>query len=260
MLTSMPPEPPWKPLDGESLGKGYLSVYYSDPLARYPVRHITKVGDNKSDPNIETATYGLFSTCEKGLRGSVVKNKRPWVFFVTNLKGVGRALTGLYEVGWYSPGPLGARDFALAASRMRFVDPIPLTEIPGPLGEKVKIRFRLYMGVDEEEAAALRALVEERPDRTDAYLHEVRRMESYSRRITGFSYPTWEREGSFSAADAAIYLAPRNDSDEEVGNTSPTDRWKCSECEHELVNLSRQKLCPSCQRTGTLYAIQSETS
>jgi rubrerythrin len=255
----VPPDPPWKPLEsGDHPPKGYLSVYYSDPLARYPVRHITKVGDNKSDPNIETATYGLFSTCEKELRRSIVKNKRPWIFFVANLKGAGRALTGFYEVGWYAPGPLGKRDFALAASRMRFIDPIPLSEIAGPLGDKVRIRFRLYMGVDEEETEALRNLVEERSDRTEAYLREVRRMESYSKRITGYSYPTWEREGSFSPADAAIYLEhPESPDDEEIGNTSPTDRWKCSECGHELVNLSRQKLCPSCQRTGTLSAVQS---
>jgi hypothetical protein len=65
----------WKPLAGG--GTGYLSFYYSEPLARYPIRHITRPADNKSDPNIETATYGLFSICERQMRGKLVREGRP---------------------------------------------------------------------------------------------------------------------------------------------------------------------------------------
>lgn len=257
----MPPNRPWQPLQREEPEQGYVSIYYSDPLARYPVRHITKLGDNKSDPNIETQTYGLFSTCEESMRRSVVNNGRPWIFFIANLKGIGRALTGFYEIGWYAPGPSGARDIALAASQSRFIDPIPLTEISGGVGETVRRRFRLYMGVNAAEAETLRQLIESSPDRTGAYLSEVKRMESYSRSITGFTYPTWERDRSFGADEAKTYLTPRRGAAaEEAGNTSPTDLWHCVECKEVISNVSRLKLCPKCQKIGTLVPVQSGES
>jgi hypothetical protein len=109
-------------------GRGYLSVYYSEPLARYPIREITRCADNKSDPNIETRTYGLFSTCEPQMRARIVFDGAGTLFFVTSHADKRRAVTGYYTIGWYTEGALGARnrDYALAASAIRLVDPLPI--------------------------------------------------------------------------------------------------------------------------------------
>ena len=125
----------WTPLGDASGGAGYLSVYRSDPLARYPIRHVTKKADNKSDPNIETGTYGLFSTCERPMRRKIVREGRPHLFFVTSHGRSSRALTGYYELGWFAESTGGAAtgDYALAATKIRFIEPIPLDVLPEPV-------------------------------------------------------------------------------------------------------------------------------
>src|SRR3954471_24861893 len=103
----------WIPLTVQSEG-GYLSFYYSDDISPLPVRWVTKPGDNKADPNLETGTYGLFSTCSLSMRSGVVKRKIGIIFFCTRTKA-GRELTGFYEPRWFTQGPLGQRDYCLAA-------------------------------------------------------------------------------------------------------------------------------------------------
>src|SRR5438309_11963638 len=99
-MSLIPPAPPWKELNNRP-GAGYLSIYYSDDLSALPVRFVTKVGDNKSDPNLETLTYGLFSTCSPSMRSGFVKRSAQYIFFAT-LRPVGRVLTGFYSVRWYA--------------------------------------------------------------------------------------------------------------------------------------------------------------
>jgi len=255
----MPPDPPWVPLaTNEDIG--YLSVYLSDPLARYPVRHITRIADNKSDPNIETMTYGLFSTCEDKMRKGVVRDGRAWLFFMTMLAGKGRSVTGMYEIGWHAPGPLapGVDDVALVASSTRWIDPIPATEVSGSLGEELRRAFRLYLRLGVEHTAALRELIASRPDRTADYLSEVSRLERFNQSVTGYTYPTWERDCSFERADAAQYLTPRDGGGEKSANSSPTGRWRCVECGSTTDNTARLKLCPTCKAPGALIPDKTE--
>lgn len=102
MALLAPPVGVWTPLGDESGGAGYLSVYLSEPLARYPIRHVTKNANNKSDPNIETGTYGLFSTCERPMRRKIVREGRRNLFFLADYKRRGRALTGYYDLAWFA--------------------------------------------------------------------------------------------------------------------------------------------------------------
>ena len=57
-------------------------MYLPDDLSRLPVRHITRPHDNKSDPNIETGTYGLFSTCEHQMRSGIVNRGAQYIVFM----------------------------------------------------------------------------------------------------------------------------------------------------------------------------------
>src|SRR5216683_1864933 len=69
-----PPAPPWLELvPTDDAGEGVLSFYYSEDEAAVPIRAIMLPNNNKSDPNIETATYGLFSTCSQRTRAGIVE-------------------------------------------------------------------------------------------------------------------------------------------------------------------------------------------
>jgi hypothetical protein len=251
-----PPNQPWLGL--HDTGHGYLSFYYSDPLARYPVRELTRPGDNKSDPNIETGTYGLFSTCEPKMRNRVVVDGAATLLFVTR-RGGRRVLAGYYHVGWFTEGALGAdqRDWALAADAARFIDPIPLedlaTAIPVCAGA-----FRTYRRVGPADASRLRAEMDARPDRTPGYLGELTRIERFAARCTGYAYPSWGRETGFGWESAHDFYRQADAATAAAPNSSRTNRWRCTACRAVIPNDALLKQCPACRAVGTLSPFHEE--
>ncbi len=244
-----PPLSPWRPLPARTGPYGYVSTYLSDSLGRYPVRAVTKPRDNKSDPNIETGTYGMFSTCQIRMRKSIVQKGVPLIFFVSTHRG-GRILSGYYEVAWYTPGP--DQDYALAAKTWRFVAPIIAETIIGSSQQAVKVR-RGYMGLDEQQARQLRRLIDESLDLTATYTREIARLEQLSARHTGYCYPTWGRTDGWSWEDAATYLvAPPTQSSRPVLNKAPGDLWVCNVCSRRSISIARLKRCPHCGAVLTL--------
>ena len=244
-----PPHAPWRPLKAGTEPHGYISTYLSDGLARYPVRAVTKPRDNKSDPNLETGTYGLFTTCQIRMRKSVVTRGVPLIFFVTTHRGA-RVLSGYYEVAWFAPGP--DHDYALAASTWRFVAPIRADAITDPVHGAVRVR-RGYRGLDAREAQLLRALIDAEPDLTAVYAQEAERLEQLSARHTGYRYPTWRRRDSWSWTDATTYLSePDEPAEGPVPNTAPGDIWLCSTCSQRSISVARLKRCPHCEAVLTL--------
>jgi len=243
---------PWRTL--VDTGRGYLSVYFSEEMARWPVREITRRGDNKSDPNIETSTYGLFSTCEPNMRNRIVQDGAATIFFLTTHKpGRGRVLSGYYHVGWYTEGTQGSinRDFALAASAMRFIDPIPVSALPGPFAEFCSAPFRQIRPTDVDMTRALREICDDAADQTPNYLSEVTRVERFARAQTGFAYPSWGREEGFGWNNASDYYQ----TDEElsrVPNSSKSKKWRCRECDYVIKSAALLKKCPLCKKMGTL--------
>lgn len=251
------PDDSWIPIAPDEPPTGYLSVYYSDPLARYPVRHITRVKDNKSDPNIETGTYGLFSTCEARMRTSFVDGHRRYLFFITSHRSAGRALTGYYDVGWHRDGALTgrAKDYELLARSLRFVDPLPLDDIAGALGEWLRRWFRGYKKVDPELTAEILALLDARADRTGAYLDEVERIEQLALRHTSYRYPSWRRTVPFTWDGTNQYVPGEDHEVLDVRNSSPTGQWTCVRCNANIISVARLKSCPECGRLGTLQPV-----
>lgn len=250
------PGTPWCPLT--DLGRGYLSVYLSDPLARWPVREVTRPGDNKSDPNIETGTYGLFSTCEPGMRNRIVHDGAATIFFLTTRRrGEGRVLTGYYHIGWYTEGTQGAinRDYALAASSMRFVEPLPVRQLPGGLATVCSAPFRTMKPIDEGVTTGLRDLCDQQPDRTANYIAEIERIERFARARSGFAYPSWGREESFTWRDAPAYYRANTEL-LKVPNSSRSRKWRCSECDYVIQNGALLKRCPLCKAMATLVPVE----
>lgn len=254
----MPPAQPWVPLSKSAKG-GYLSFYHSDELSPLAVRQVTRRRDNKSDPNVETGTYGLFSTCERGMRNGLVKNNRRYLLFVTR-RGKTRYLTGYYDVGWYADGReviayKGQPDRALAAREWRFVHPpIALTDAAAAVGDpNIARRFRLNKKLTDAQALALVALLRRRKERTDLYVQEVHRLETVNTRFWGFRYVSWQRKDGFSWSHAAAYLkgptvtaTPLPAGFKASGGTL----WTCLDCNNEVESLSPLKMCQKCGSVG----------
>jgi len=256
-----PPNPPWLALAAHAPDRGYLSYYYSDDLSALAVRAVTRLGDNKSDPNLETATYGLFSTCERQMRAGVVNQGLPYLFFVTR-RGRRRVLAGYYRIAWYCAGPFsqGQPDSALAANRLRFVHPpLPFDELPDGLREHATRRFRTSLRADAGQTQQLLELLEARPDRTADYLGEIDRLERFNRYHTGFR--CWQRTEPFGWQAARDYLHPEPTDQwstaEAVANRSPTGRWHCLACDRTIRNDALLKACPACNALGSLRPVTS---
>jgi hypothetical protein len=251
-----PPNQPWQKLRVGAFAGGYASFYYADELGALPVRAITKLKDNKSDPNIETGTYGLFSTCEEKMRSGIVRDPPQHLFFVTRLRSGGRHLTGYYELGWYTEGALRrrTRDFALAADRMRWVDPLPLSSLPEGLDAILGGRWRLNKRLERAVSLRLVALLDSRPDRTSAYVREVDRLERINEYHSGFRYPSWRRHEPFSWRDAEHYLreVALDPAAPKVRNASPTGWWRCANCTGLVENKALLKACPHCKQLDGL--------
>jgi len=202
-----PPNPPWTPLELGSSNKAALSFYYSDPISKTPVREISHKNDPKADPNLETLTFGLFSTCDRGMRATIVRQGIELLFFCTNRSG-GRVLTGYYRIGWYyKVPPISGRpfdDYMLAAKEGRFVAPgFPLRDLTGYLrGTQLDNPFRTFRYIDGETAVRLLLLLDDTPDMTPRYISEIRRLEKltlerdghvYQKKYRGFSWDVAQR-------------------------------------------------------------------
>lgn len=273
-----PPNDPWEEHQASDDAKSYLTLYYcEDEISKYPVREVTKVNDNKSDPNLETMSYGLCSTCTRDIRSGLVKNNRPYLFFCTNYRGE-RHLAGYYHIGWYSLGPpllTNYRngsirdDYRLVADEMKWLyPPISFETVADETGfDGILSGFRKKL-VSPETTDALIELFEDREDCSQQYLDEIRRLELINKRYHEYRYPTWEREAGFSWDSVRSYVEMMQaDEDEEtkevletkmeemdvdlslVASESVSD-WFCLVCDHEFENEAPLKLCPNCDNGG----------
>jgi hypothetical protein len=246
----------WKAINPKGAPFGYASFYHADDLAALPVRAVTRIKDNKSDPNIETGTYGLFSTCQEQMRSGIVKHSASFIFFFTRPRKQERHLAGMYELGAWTPGGLGmaARDFAIAAKSVRFIAPISIADLGEGLAEPLGRRWRLAKRLSPEQTARLAEIVRRQPDLTDQYILEVDRLERLNNFQSGYRYPTWMRERSWGWSDASAYLrqVPDDPGSQPVSNNSDTGWWGCNRCDAAIENGALLKACPRCGELGTL--------
>lgn len=249
-----PPGPPWQEIALRQPPTGYLSFYIADDLSRLPVRAVTLPGNNKADPNLETATYGLFSTCERLMRAGIVARGTEYLFFLTNPGSRGRRLTGYYRLKWYYQHAHG--DFAVAATEQHFVAPaLGPNDLPQELGALVFAPFRGYRSLEAEATTALLALLQARPDATPEYLAEIDRLERFNAYHTGNRH--WNSKEPFSWEVARGYVKTGN-VPAATSNVSPTNQWKCRKCSAVVYNRALLRSCPHCQGLGTLEPIGKE--
>jgi hypothetical protein len=213
-------------------------------------------GNQKADPNLETTTYGLFSTCERLMRASIVNRGIEYIFFLTSRKGKGRWLTGFYRLGWYCKHSKG--DFALAGSEQRFVFPsLGREDLPAELGEVVFSRFRASKRLNTDQTKLLLDLVSEREDVTGNYLQEIDRLERFNLRHTGFRH--WGSVDPFDWNEAEDLLKVQTPL-LAASSSSSTNNWKCQECKAVIFNRALLRRCPNCRKIGTLREIRRRRS
>ena len=256
-ISVKPPAAPWSPLQVDQPPTGYLSMYLADDLSRLPVRHITRPRDNKSDPNIETGTYGLFSTCEHQMRSGIVNVGAQYIIFMCRWGGR-RVVSGYYRLAWKAPGTLHTAkkaDFVLAADEVHFVDPpIQIAELPKPVASVAGTGFRLSKRIDSAHTQALLSILRERPNATADYLSEIDRLERFQSFHSGYRYVTWRQQEPFSWDMATRYLEPSTDL-KVVPNQSTTGFWRCTYCKQFVSNQALLKRCPFCGSMGTLQPV-----
>lgn len=254
-----PPNHPWVELPREGPNLGAVCIYLSDDAARLAVRAVTLPKNNKADPNLETGTFGLFSTCERGFRSAVLTRGCRYIFFATTHSRkphTGRVITGYYRLRWYAPSP-GAtlRDFALAADIVKFVHPpIAMNTVSGPDSESMRKHFRVPIHLSADQTAILVQQIDSLPDATIDYLDEIDRMERINLFRTGER--GWRRTRPFTWNDASRYLTPKVVGTEKpLRNISPTGIWHCSNCSWQFENKALLKVCPGCDAVATLRPV-----
>ena len=253
-----PPAAPWTELEVVTPATGYLSVYLSEDLSRLPIRAITRPNDNKSDPNLETGTYGLFSTCERGMRAGIVNNRAQYIIFLSK-RGQERVVAGYYRLAWKTEGIWHAtkRDYALAANRVHFVaEPIRVSDLPEPVKAAAERRFRLSKRLDAVETQTIIAALDSRPNALEDYLSEIDRVERFQAFHSGYRYVSWQQKEPFGWELARRYLVVSNTL-EAASNQSPTGFWQCtnSKCGKFINNRSLLRRCPFCGAMGTLQTV-----
>lgn len=260
-----PPNPPWVDLQPSDRAGGFLSFFLRDELSGMAVRAVTLPGNNKSDPNVETGTYGLFSTCCQDMRAAAVTRRCRWLFFVTR-QGGERVLAGYYRLRWYTRGPLQlsgrSTDYVLAADEVRLVHPpVPLGHLPIQVRGTVAKRFRTFKFVDGAVAAALVTTLRARPNATSTYINEIHRLERFNAYRTTYRYVSWKMRQSFGWDMAVPYVNAGAGQPGQIptspGATVAVDRWRCSQCHYQFVNKALLKRCPECGGMATLQRVSS---
>lgn len=187
-----PPNPPWMPIKEANNVGGYLAYYYSDDMSQLPVRAVTKIGDNKVDPNIETRTYGLFSKCGYQMRKSIIKRGCTHLFFFTNRSHT-RMLTGYYAIRWKAEMPSAKDDYSVAAERAYFVESgIPLTEVDLRCETNTSRWFREFIFLNEQECQKMLKLLIGQQNIERQYVSEVKRLERFNLAQSGYRYVSSE--------------------------------------------------------------------
>ena len=193
-----PPNAPWRKIAIRQGSGGYLTFVFSDNLSRLAVRDVTRPGDNKADPNLETLTYGLFSHCGAKARRGIVKHGCPYLFFMTT-KDDCRCVTGYYEVGWYAILSAKQKDYCVAAKEAWFIEsPVPLIEVSKACGRKMSDRSRGPFRLSVTECKTIRGLILKSPNVTLQYLQEIERLERFNLRCGGYRNISYEQEERFS--------------------------------------------------------------
>lgn len=261
-----PPGPPWIELHPNADAPSYLCFYYSSILSARPVRDVNRivpvghsyVADCKVDPNWETKTFGLFSTCQQDVRKGVVKNRSPYLFFFGN-RVIGRAergITGFYQLRWYAHGGTNEGDYCLAAETCHFVErPLSFEEVNRNIGTNLSNRRpRLSMKVAPEQTRRLIGMLMKQQDITSEYIADIRRLERLNARASGgLTYMNFRRRDSYSwRAAAEVKGLGIPSTRQKIRNSGSQDTWLCEHCGEISLSYSRLKLCPACGAHGTL--------
>ncbi len=259
----LPLSDPWKPFDFSDEPEGSLVAFLSDDSCKLPVRHVTRVGDNKADPNLETGTYGLFTTCYRRSRSGTVRNQRKWLFFTTKHAYSGESvIPGYYALSHYAAHPGRERDFALQAEDIHFIEkPLITQEVYDELDFTSSPIVRGSKTLSFEQSEWLKEKLNEQPNATDQYIAEIDRLERLNKSHTGFRHIGLGMTEPFSWDAAQKFL--KDPHPECVEETPPRSGqsgiWTCQSCGETVKNVACLRVCKHCGEVHTLAVCNEST-
>src|SRR5262249_5456017 len=142
------------------------------------------------------------------------------------------------------------KDWALAASQMRFVSPIPLDDVAAQV-PACATRFRTQKPIDAATTEQLKKIVDAYDDITDRYVAELHRIERFAKSRTRYAYPPRGRTDGFTWDDAPQFYC-RGDAAVTAPNSARSGRWRCVACGAVVPNAALLKQCPACREMATL--------
>ena len=167
----------------------------------------------------------------------IVGRRHSHIFFVTSRHGE-RVLSGFYRIKWYTKGPMGERDFCLAADVAHFVkEPIPLTVVDERCGTSISGRFRGMRLLTGAECRSMVRLLNAQVDIRTGYLQEIDRLERFNLLHGGYRYIGWKQSRPFSWEYAENYINTTGPTHTTaVNNSSSSGIWRCSGCGQQIKN------------------------
>ncbi len=183
---------------------GMVVFYTSDPISEIPIREIPEEIDSSilPEPNYESRVFGLFGCVRPKIRQAFFKSKLRYLFFLTKYAGSKEEykdkfmVTGYFHIHktadvqklhyrYIKDSACLETDacVALRADEVRFVslqDAFFVNdEQLKAWGYNAKINRQLRIVLDEEKTSVLLEYLKSKPDQTESYIAETKRLQPH---------------------------------------------------------------------------------
>jgi hypothetical protein len=190
--------------DYRASNTGMVVFYASDPISEIPIREIPEEinSDMLPEPHYETRSYGFYGCIRPKIRGVFAKSKIRYLFFLTKYVGAkddfkGKLIiTGYFRIfktaevqkfhlRYLQESACMEMDscIALRADDVRFVslsDAFIVDEDKlKAWGYNAKVTRQLRIILDEEKTTQILEYLKSKPDQTDKYIIETKRLQPH---------------------------------------------------------------------------------
>jgi len=190
--------------DYRAANTGMIVNYTSDPVSEIPIREIPEEFDSPvlPEPNYESKSYGFYGCVRPKIRLAFAKSKIRYLFFITKYMGTKEEfkdkimITGYYHVfktADVSKIHLRYVDdcacldadtcIALRANEIKFVSAADAYMVTDAMlkswGYNAKVTKQLRIPLDAEQTAVVLDYLKAKPDATDTYIAETKRLQPH---------------------------------------------------------------------------------
>jgi hypothetical protein len=187
--------------DYRASNNGMVVFYNSDPISEIPVREIPEELNSEilPEPHYESRSYGFYGCVRPKIRGVFAKSKIRYLFFLTKYVGAKEESQGKFIItGYYRIHKTAEVQkfhlrylqdsacidmdscIAMRADDVRFVSLQDALIVDDAMlkewGYNAKITRQLRIILDEEKTAKILEFLKSKPDQTEKYIAETKRL------------------------------------------------------------------------------------